>query len=116
MTGTNPQIEEQLNKLAELCCRSMESGQAVVNDQSEALLKAMLMSGYARKEGRSLQSELEARVKDRCREPAMHRGGALSSISAQLQEKLDELARWESRQPDSDDKAKAANISSPTDA
>ncbi len=34
----------------------------------------MLMSGYARMEGRSLQQDIEARVNEKCREPAMHRG------------------------------------------
>jgi hypothetical protein len=74
------------------------------------------MSGYAKIEGANLQVDIENRVKDKCREPAMHRGGALSSITGQLQTKFDDLKRWESRQPDDSNPAKAANISSATQA
>lgn len=116
MSNTNPQIEEQLSKLADIICQSLNGEQAAVPDESEALLKSLLMSGYARKEGTSLQSDIESRVKDKCRDPAMHRGGALSGITKQLQEKFNDLVRWESKQPEEREKPKAANISSATDA
>ncbi|QDT02064.1 hypothetical protein K227x_04350 [Rubripirellula lacrimiformis] len=116
MKDTNPQVEEQLNKLAEIICESLNGKEAVVNDESEALLKSLLMSGYARQEGVSLQVDLEARVKDACREPTMNRGGELSAITGKLLQKFNDLKRWESRQPDDQDKPKAANISAATDA
>ncbi|MGB7327322.1 MAG: hypothetical protein WBD31_20770 [Rubripirellula sp.] len=115
----NPEIEEQLDKLATICCSQLEgeSQSPSIEDSTIAeLLKSLLMSGYAREDGASLQTDLESRVKHSCREPAMHRGGALSSITKQLQSKFDDLKRWESRRPDEKSNAKAANISSATDA
>jgi len=111
----NPQIDGQLEKLAELCCQSLEGKQPSTSDESEALLKAMLMSGYARMEGRSLQQDIEARVKEKCREPAMHRGGELSAMTGELSKKFTALKRWESQQPEDRGKPKAANFSSATD-
>ncbi|MCO8121674.1 hypothetical protein NHH03_08000 [Stieleria sp. TO1_6] len=116
MTQSNPQIEEQLSKLARLCCDSLDGGEPVAGEESDALLKSLLMSGYARQEGASLQADVESRVKQLCQKPAMHRGGALSGITSNLQEKFDELVRWESQQPKQQDEPKAANISSATDA
>ncbi len=116
MNETNPQIEEQLNKLAEIVCQSLDGNQDVISGESEALLKALLMCGYARKEGSSFQTDVETHVRDKCLEPAMNRGGAISGITRQLQEKFDKLVRWESRQPDAKSEPKAANFSSSTDA
>ncbi|GAA4453722.1 hypothetical protein [Novipirellula rosea] len=119
MSDTNPQINEQLNKLAAICCEQLEGNEpttAMDEASTKPLLKSLLMSGFSRKEGASLQVEIENRVKDRCRDTSMHRGGALSSITGKLQKQFDDLARWESKQPGDDSKAKAANISSATDA
>ncbi|QDS92168.1 hypothetical protein FF011L_09050 [Roseimaritima multifibrata] len=116
MSDTNPQIEQQLKKLAEIVCQSLDSEQEAGGNESEALLKALLMSGYARQEGVSLQADLESRVKEMCSEPGMHRGGELSGITQRLQSKFDKLARWESRKPEGQDAPKAANFSSATDS
>ncbi|WP_372895591.1 hypothetical protein [Stieleria sp.] len=119
MSNTNPQIEKQLDKLASICCTRLEhsSTDPTLDDSSiDELLKSLLMSGYARHADRSLQVDIENRVKDMCREPAMHRGGGLSGLTEQLQNKFNQLKSWESRQPDDKSKAKAANISSATDA
>jgi hypothetical protein len=112
--NTNPQIESQLDELADLCCQSLNGDSSAITDRSESLLKALLMSGYARTSGTSLQADLEARAKEKCREPAMHRGGALSGISKQLQDKFNDLVRWESRQPEQTSEPKAANFSAAT--
>jgi hypothetical protein len=119
MSDTNPQIEKQLDKIAEICCQQIESGVTVSQSDEasvEALLKALLMSGYVHKEDRNLQVDIENRIKDRCREPSLHRGGEITSLTDQLQTRFNELKRWESRQPDDDSKPKTANISSATDA
>ena len=119
MSDTNLQIEEQLDKLATICCSLLEgdtSASTIEDATVESLLKSLLMSGYARKGDTTLQVDIEDRVKDKCREPAMHRGGALSSLTGKLQTKFDELKRWDSQQPDENRKPKAANISSPTEA
>ncbi len=116
MSTTNPQIDAQLDKLAELCCQSLDGEQSIASEDSDALLKAMLMSGYARMEGRSLQQDIETRVKDKCRDSAMHRGGELSAMTAELSRKFSEMKRWESRQPEDRAKPQAANISAVTDS
>ncbi|GAA5505828.1 hypothetical protein [Novipirellula caenicola] len=119
MSDMNPQINEQLDKLATLCCDQLEGNDpsATLDEAStKSLLKSLLMSGFSRQKGASLQVEIENRVKDRCRDTSMHRGGALSSITGQLQKQFEELARWESKQPSDDSKSKAANFSSATDA
>ena len=105
-----------MEKLADLCCQSLEGKQPNASDESEALLKAMLMSGYARMEGRSLQQDIEARVKEKCLKPAMHRGGELSAMTSELSKKFDKLKLWESQQPEDRDNPKAANLSSATDS
>ncbi|QEF97615.1 hypothetical protein Mal15_16560 [Stieleria maiorica] len=115
MNDTNPQIEEQLDKLASICCEQLkgDSPRTLPEDSTvDDLLRALLMSGYARRSDKTLQVDIEHRVKDLCRDPAMHRGGALSSMTEQLQSKFDELKSWESRQPDDKSPPKAANISS----
>ncbi|TWU45730.1 hypothetical protein Q31b_09060 [Novipirellula aureliae] len=116
MTPTNPQIEKQLNELANLCCETLDGDEAGLNARSKPILKALLMSGYVRKQGNNLRSEVESRAKSRCRDAAMHRGGALSGITRKLQQQFDDLVRFESQQPTDQTDAKAANISSATDA
>ncbi len=113
---TNPEIEADLNELAKICCRSLAGESDAGMDRADNLLKSLLMSGYAGKKNRSFQVDLENRVKEQCRDCAMHRGGALSSMSEKLAKKFADLARWESRTPSDASPPKAANISSATDA
>ncbi|WP_168565757.1 hypothetical protein [Crateriforma spongiae] len=112
---SNPQIDELFDELAELCCQCLQGDQSHMADRSEALLKSLIQNGYARKDG-SIQAEIESRAKDGCRESAMHRGGELSGLTKNLQDRFDRLAKWNSDNPPSDNQAKAANISSATDA
>ncbi len=116
MSNTNPELEKDLDALAEICCQSLEGNEGVLSDRSEAILKSLLMSGYVRKYGKSLQANVESRVKHLCREPAIHRGGEISGMTRQLQKKFDELVLWESNSPDDESPPKSANISSATDA
>ncbi|KAA5542618.1 hypothetical protein FYK55_13870 [Roseiconus nitratireducens] len=115
-TDSNPEIEQQLDTLAELCCDTLTGGEPMLAERSDALLKSLLMSGFARKQGRDLRSEIESRVKDRCQERAIHRGGALTSLTDKLQKQFDDLAQRDSEQPQRGTPSKAANISSATDA
>ncbi len=116
MSETNPQIEEQLDALAELCCQTLNGDDSGLDKRSDALLKSLLMCGYVRKVGHNITAELESRVKTHCPEPAMHRGGALSGITQTLQQKFNKLVQWESETPQETTPPKAANISSATDA
>lgn len=116
MNETNPEIEEQLDTLAQLCCDTLKGEGSGLARRSDALLKSLLMSGYVRKAGQNLTAELESRVKKKCPEPAMHRGGALSGVTQKLQQTFDKLVQWESEHPRDQSPPKAANISSATDA
>ncbi len=112
----NPQVEEQLDALVKLCWQSLQGHSSDLGSRSEPLLKSLLMSGYVRLYGRNISAELEKRVKAQYREQAMHRGGALSSIVAGIQKKINQLVQWESQQPGESTPSKAANISSATDS
>lgn len=119
---TNPEIEKTLDELAELICQSLRGQDSELVSRRDQLLKTLLMSGFVWKADRTVMQQVEYRVKDRCRETAMHRGGALSSLTSALGARFAEIARWESNTPDDQKKPgdqsppKAANISSMTDA
>lgn len=119
---TNPQIEQTLDELADLVCRSLQGKENDLVGRRDPLLKTLVMSGYVWKADETMMQQIEHRVKDQCREPAMHRGGALSSITSELQTRFDEIARWESstpaksKPPADQSPPKAANISAATDA
>ncbi|MDM4015403.1 hypothetical protein [Roseiconus lacunae] len=116
-TNTNPQIEAQLDSLATHCCDVLLGEESLADDRCDQLLRSLLMSGYRNKDGRSIQVELDERVKEKCGERAMHRGGELSSITSKVEKRFTEIARWESKSPKDDtDDTKPANISSATDA
>ncbi|EMB18761.1 hypothetical protein [Rhodopirellula europaea] len=112
----NPQIEQALDELAELVCQSLQSEGEMLVERQDALLKTLVMSGHTWKSERTVVEEVERRVKDRCGEQAMHRGGALTALTARLGEKLQSIQRWESKSPSDDHASKPANISSATDA
>lgn len=115
-TPPSPQVENQLDALADLCWQKLEGQESELASRSEPLLKSLLMSGYVRQYGQNISAEIEKRVKKQYREQAMHRGGALSSITERLQKQFNHLVQWESKQPQDQSPAKAANISSATDA
>ncbi|KLU07354.1 hypothetical protein RISK_000432 [Rhodopirellula islandica] len=112
----NPQMERALDELATLVCQSLEGDGEQFVERQDGLLKTLVMSGHSWKSERTVMEEVERRVKERCSECAMHRGGALTSLTSKLGTKLQSLARWESNSPSEDSPAKPANISSATDA
>jgi hypothetical protein len=116
METNNPQIEAHLNELTKLCCEAFSTEMSTLGERTEPLLKSLLMSGYQRHAKQPLRTELEARVRAACPEPAMHRGAEINGVTEQIQKKYEDLLRWESRQPEGRTKAKSANISSATDA
>ncbi|MCC9656160.1 hypothetical protein [Rhodopirellula halodulae] len=112
----NPQSEQALDELADLVCQSLKNeGDDLVHRQ-DGLLKTLLMSGHHWKSDETVMTEVERRVKDRCGDTAMHRGGELTALTSRLSQKFGSLQRWESKSPSDDSPAKPANISSATDA
>lgn len=116
MSHTNPEIERTLDELSELVCEALKNEGDQLIDRREGLLRTLLMSGYSSTSGNCLMTDIENRVKERCGECAMHRGGALSSITSDLGTRFKTLAQWESRSPSDETPSKPANISSATDA
>ena len=96
---TNPQIEKTLDELAELICQSLKGEQSELLERRDQLLKTLVMSGFVWKADRTVMQQVEERVKDLCREPAMHRGGAISSATSDLQKRFEEIASFESNTP-----------------
>jgi hypothetical protein len=100
METSNPQIEASLNALATICCDAISGGDNRAElERVDGLLKTLLMSGYARMD-RSLEVDLENRVKGQCIKSVSHRGGELSSLSAKLARQFSNLARQQSQTPD----------------
>ncbi len=116
MSSTNLELEKQLDALADICCDKLSGDTSDTTARRDAILKALLMSGYARKGGHQLGADIEKRVKQKCREPVMHRGGELAGLLHQIQHSYEKLVRWESESPKDKQPAKGANISSATDA
>jgi hypothetical protein len=119
---SNPELESQLDALADLCCDALQGETSLLIGRGEALLKSILMSGYVRKEGRTLAVEIETRVKDRCRDASFHRGGELASMAKHLQDRFDDLILWHARRPEEEkypreqSPPKAADYSASSDA
>ncbi len=112
---TNQEIEAQLQALTDLCCDAL-NGEALDLERTDQLTKSLLMSGFVHEENKPLQPELESRVREACREPAMHRGAEIKAVTDKVQSSLNKHVRWESKQPEGKSPAKGANISSATDA
>ena len=116
MGQLNPEIQEQLDKLADLCCDCIQGNASLMDEQVEPLLRSLLMSGFVRNANASLQVEIESRVKKKCQEAVISRGGALTAMTQKLQDKLKRLATWESKKPEDFTASRPANISSGTDS
>jgi hypothetical protein len=116
MTEHNPEVERQLEVLANLCCEAVQGGSMDVEQRAEPILKSLLMSGYERTAPTTLQTDLEARVKAQCAGSINPHSEKLIAVTRQIQAKYKKLVLWESRQPEGYPPAKSANISSSTDA
>lgn len=116
MNELNPEIEASLDSLSELICQSLTGESSELTARKEGLMKTLLMSGFTWKSDESLMKEVEDRVKSRCGEKAMHRGGALSSVASKLGKEFKNMAREQAAKPSNTKPSKAANISAATDA
>lgn len=112
----NPELDRQVDELAELCCSALAREGRDIGAASEALIAALVTGGYARLSDRNLQTRLEARTLEKCQESAIHRRGELAGLTGGMQSKFDELVKWETKSPHEPSGTKAANISSMRDA
>lgn len=98
---TTPQIEAILAKLADHCCAVISQEETYDADQVKQLVKSLSMNGWQRHADSTspLSVTLKKRIKDRCREPAMHRGGLLDGMVEKVQAAYDDAARYDASAP-----------------
>ena len=108
----SPEIEKQLEALAELVCDSIEGASEEFTERRSAILESLLQSGFSRVGKGPLWVELELRIARLCREPAMHRLASVKGLLQQLQKEFDDLARWKSNTPSTKEPPRAANVDS----
>ncbi|MCA9134748.1 MAG: hypothetical protein KDA45_16385 [Planctomycetales bacterium] len=116
MKSLNPELESQVDALAELCCNILQGQENDSSGQAQPLLQALVHGGYARLSDVNLQTRLESRAVEKCREKAIHRRGELAAIAGQMQQEFEALVKWKTQTPRPPEGTQPANISSATDA
>ena len=99
MSRFSPEIERTLDRLADLCWDGLNGDAESLVEQSDGLLKALLMDGFARQSKRKLQLVIENRVLQRHRDKAIHRRAEIAARACQLQHDFDRMVRWEASLP-----------------
>jgi hypothetical protein len=102
MAHVNPEIESQLNELARLCCQSIDGEKSDLENSGEALLRALVMSGFTRS-GLNMRTEVESRAKLECAKIAFYRASELETLTNRLDAKLQDILRWDSARPNEHD-------------
>jgi len=116
MKVLNPELEAQVDALAEICCNVLKREEQNSSERAQPLIEALVQGGYARISDINLQARLEKNVRERCQEVSIHRREELVGITGQMQTTFDQLVTWKTQTPRSPDGTKPANISSATDA
>lgn len=116
MKSLNPELENQVDALADLCCQALNRQVDDVSERARPLIQSLVQNGYNRISDVNLQVRLEKLVVEKCRETAIHRRDELTGITGQMQTAFKELATWKTSAPNADSGGKSANISSATDS
>lgn len=94
------QIEAILDELAELCCQALTSGSTLDAERRDELVQSLSANGWERHEpSQPLSTEIKKRVKDRCREPGMHRGAAIDGLTEQIEKAYQDYSRYRTSAP-----------------
>ncbi len=98
---TNPEIEATLNELTELCCDALSSDSVLDTDRVKSLTSNLSTNGWQRHSSESapLSTILKNRIKDRCREPAMHRGAVIDGLVKTVQSAYESASRMQASSP-----------------
>jgi hypothetical protein len=116
VNSLNPELDKQVDALAELCCDAIERNVTDSHSRADALIEALVRGGYARISDVNLQTRVEQMAVDKCRNKAIHRRGELTGITSGWQAKFNQLAQWQTQSPNTTSGTKPANISSATDS
>ena len=116
MNSLNPELQSQIDDLAQICCDIIARTSNGSDERVKPLIEALVRGGYDRISNINLQVRLEDIAVDRCREHLIHRRDELTGITSQMQAEFDKASKWSTSQPQEDSGTKAANISSNTDA
>jgi hypothetical protein len=97
-----PEIEAILADLTDLCCTALRPDSELEQSRVDELAKSLSANGWKRhsKDTGPLSDVLKARIKDRCKEPAMHRGAAIDGLVATVQHAYENASRMEASGPD----------------
>ncbi len=116
MNDLNPELQSQIDDLAQLCCDTLARTGDSDHDRIQPLIEALVRGGYDRISNVNLQVRLEDAVVEKCREHAIHRRDEVTGIAGQIQAEFSKALKWKTNQPQPEDGTKPANISSNTDA
>ena len=80
----------------------MSAGNTFDHDELKPLIASLSTNGWDRHSADlpPLSTVVEIRTRERCQEPAMHRGGALENLCVKIQEAYDDYTRYRSSAPD----------------
>lgn len=98
---TTPEIEAILADLTELCCTALSADGELDQSRVNELVESLSTNGWKRhSEGEPpLATVLKDRIKQQCKEPAMHRGAAIDGIIAKVQDAYEDASRMETSSP-----------------
>ncbi len=97
MQTLNPELDRQIDALADHCCRVIKGEADSVS--AHLLINALVVGGFARLSKERLQTRLEARALARCPETAIHRRAELSAITGDLQSTFEILVKQKTTNP-----------------
>jgi hypothetical protein len=116
MEKSNPELEASLDALAKLCCDAISGDGDTEIERVDPLLMSLLMSGYNRSEERSLQQDLEERVKRSCSKQVSNRGGQLASMITDFSRRFAAINRQNSRTVGSETSTQSTEFDTTIDA
>lgn len=99
MNDLNPELQSQVDDLAQLCCDALARTGETAHERIQPLIEALVRGGYDRISDVILQVRLEDIVADKCREHAIHRRDELTGITGQIQTEFSKTLKWKTNQP-----------------
>ncbi|WP_144060008.1 hypothetical protein [Rhodopirellula sallentina] len=110
----NAEIETTLEHLTELCCDALQEGGEFNHERAEQLTSNLSTNGWERhSEGRPpLSNVLKDRIRESCREPAIHRGAAIDGVVGEVQSLYERASRYSGKAPGETEQAQSEQAQS----